>query len=98
MAGEPGLDRQDRARLRQMAGQWQMAMGPAAAKDLSAGPPRTVALTSDGYDNRDLFLPGTAAGHAQGGHRFGHKTVWNSPDGAEWADRLDTQMPRSTAQ
>ena len=35
MAGEPSLNRQDRARLRQMAGQWQMAMGPTAAKDLS---------------------------------------------------------------
>ena len=38
MAGEPSLNRQNRARLRQMAGQWQMAMGPTAAKDLSAGP------------------------------------------------------------
>ena len=36
LAGEPNLTRQDRARLRQMAGQWQMAMGPTAAKDLSA--------------------------------------------------------------
>jgi hypothetical protein len=38
MAGEPSLNRQNRARLRQMAGQWQMAMGLTAAKDLSAGP------------------------------------------------------------
>jgi hypothetical protein len=38
MTGEPTLRRQDRARLRQLAGQWQLAIAATTANDLSAGP------------------------------------------------------------
>ena len=38
MAGEPSLNRQDRARLRQMAGQWQLAIGTGPADDARAAP------------------------------------------------------------
>jgi hypothetical protein len=38
MTGEPTLSRQDRARLRQLAGQWQLAIAATTANDLSAGP------------------------------------------------------------
>ena len=38
MVGEPSLNRQDRARLRQMAGQWQLAIGTGPANDAGAAP------------------------------------------------------------
>lgn len=38
MAGEPSLNRQDRAQLRQMGGQWQLAIGTGPANDAGAGP------------------------------------------------------------